>query len=268
MKWFKHDTDASNDPKIRKLKKKFGMVGYGVYFNLLELIARKMENDIENFGFLSDDWDDESLELEFGLDPNSVRTMFDYFCEIGLFEMKDGRLYNGKIQERCDDYTARIIRRDDYNEKRGSNKPFKKEVSEQSTNTVRTKSDKVRLEEIRRDKRREDKEDMSRTSRDVPSKPKKEEDQPMTLEVFVSWCKKSPQKHVQIIGDWAETMKPDIRTKFQWNAYIKRNLRPAKELSAFSQEQLEEGFKKIRRAERDEGWLKKVTLETLLKFVT
>lgn len=109
---------------------------------------------------------------------------------------------------------------------------------------------------------------MSQTSCDVPSKPKKDEDQPMTLEQFVTWCKKSPQRHVQIIGDWAETMKPDVRTKFQWNAYIKRNLRPAKELSAFSQEQLEAGFKKIRRAERDEGWLKKVTLETLLKFVT
>lgn len=153
MKWFKHDTDASNDPKIRKLKKKFGMVGYGVYFNLLELIARKMENDIENFGFLSDDWDDESLELEFGLEPNSVRTMFDYFCEIGLFEMRDGKLYNGKIQGRCDDYTSRMLRN-------GQIKPKKKE----STNNVRTTTNNVPPDKIREEKIRVDKNISCETS--------------------------------------------------------------------------------------------------------
>lgn len=145
MKWFKHDTDASNDPKIRKLKKRFGMAGYGVYFNLLELIARKMEDDIESFGYLDDDWDDESLELEFGLDPNSVRTMFDYICEIGLFEKKDGKMYNEKIKERCDDYTSRLLRTSNSKPKKEELKPKK----EESTNIVRTKSDKVLLEENR-----------------------------------------------------------------------------------------------------------------------
>jgi hypothetical protein len=142
MKWFKHDTDASNDPKIKKLKKKFGMFGYGVYFNLLEIIARKMENNISEFGYLPNDWDNESLELEFEQDANTVQTVFDYMCEIGLFEKKQGRLYNSKIQSRCDDYTARILRN--------------KAQSEQSTNSVRTKSDKVSLEENRIDKNRID----------------------------------------------------------------------------------------------------------------
>lgn len=145
MKWFKHDSDASNDPKIKKLKKRFGMVGYGVYFNLLEIIARKMEDRIEDFGFVPEDWDEDLLSIEFDIDTNTLRTMFSYMCEVGLFENKKGRLYNCKIQGRCDDYTARLLR----------NKP----LPDESTNSVRTKSDFVPLEENRiEENRREEKE--------------------------------------------------------------------------------------------------------------
>lgn len=142
MKWFKHDCDASVDSRIRKLKQKYGMIGYGIFFNTLELIARKMEKDISSFGFLPDEWDDEALEMEFGQSSDTIRTMFDYMCQIGLFEKKDGKLYNVKIQERCDDYTARLLRS-------ASN-------SEQDTNSVRTKSDKVRLDKNRIDKNKID----------------------------------------------------------------------------------------------------------------
>ena len=134
MKWFKHDCDASEDSRIKKLKHKFGMEGYGVFFNTLELIGRKMENNISSFGFLPSDWDDEALEIEFGLSSDKVRTMFDYMCQIGLFEEKEGRIYNSKIVDRCDDYTSRIVRF----------KQFPNSKYEHSSNTVRTKSDFVR----------------------------------------------------------------------------------------------------------------------------
>jgi len=39
MKWFKHETDASNDKLIHKLIIKYGAEGYAVYFHCLELIA-------------------------------------------------------------------------------------------------------------------------------------------------------------------------------------------------------------------------------------
>ena len=134
MKWFKHDCDASEDSRIKKLKHKFGIEGYGIFFNTLELIGRKMEKNISSFGFLPKDWDDEALEIEFGLSSDKVRTIFDYMCKIGLFEEKEGRIYNGKIVERCDDYTSRIVRL----------KQFSNSKYEHSTNSVRTKSDFVR----------------------------------------------------------------------------------------------------------------------------
>lgn len=95
----------------------------------------------------------------------------------------------------------------------------------------------------------------------------KKEDRPMILSQFVEWCAKSPQAHVKIIGEWAETTKPEFETVAQWEAYISRNLRPAKVLVAFSHDQLEKGFEKIKEAKR-EGWLSIATLETLFKFIT
>jgi hypothetical protein len=43
MKWFKHDSDASNDAKLKKLRLKYGAQGYGIYWYCLELIARNVE---------------------------------------------------------------------------------------------------------------------------------------------------------------------------------------------------------------------------------
>jgi hypothetical protein len=88
----------------------------------------------------------------------------------------------------------------------------------------------------------------------------------MTLKEFVDWCSKSNQKHVRIIGNWADTIEPDFQTKQQWEVFIKRNLRPAKNLEPFEDKRLIEGFKKIQEAAK-QGWLKKYTLETLFKFI-
>ena len=32
MKWFKHDANASIDAKLKRLRLKYGMEGYGVYW--------------------------------------------------------------------------------------------------------------------------------------------------------------------------------------------------------------------------------------------
>jgi len=89
---------------------------------------------------------------------------------------------------------------------------------------------------------------------------------PMSLKEFVDWCGKSNHRHIQIIGNWADTIEPDFQTKAQWEAFIKRNVRTAKNLEPFGDEKIIQGFKKIQEAVK-EGWLKKYTLETLFKFI-
>lgn len=89
----------------------------------------------------------------------------------------------------------------------------------------------------------------------------------MSLAQFVRWCEKSPQKHIQIIGAWAEATNHQLETYGQWQAYMKRHLRPARDLVSFSEKQLSLAFQKVEQAMKD-GWLKKPALETLLKFLT
>ena len=91
-------------------------------------------------------------------------------------------------------------------------------------------------------------------------------DRPMNLQNFVDWCAKSNQAHIRIIGEWAETVKPEFETLGQWQVYLKRNFRPATDLVPFSREQIIKAFAEIKKA-KSEGWLKKATLETLSKFI-
>ena len=86
---------------------------------------------------------------------------------------------------------------------------------------------------------------------------------PMTLQEFIDWCKKSPQRHLHIIADYAEAKEPDCTTKAQWEKFIKRNLRPAMDLVPFTDEQIGTAAKQIYGAQ----WLRKWTLETLSKFL-
>jgi DNA-binding transcriptional regulator GbsR (MarR family) len=90
---------------------------------------------------------------------------------------------------------------------------------------------------------------------------------PMDLKEFLEWCAKSSQKHINIIGEWADTVKPEFRTQGQWTEYIKRYARAATALVPFDHDQLERGFEHIKKG-IDGKWLTVYTLETLLKFVT
>lgn len=49
MKWFKHSGAASRDAKLAKILDEYGLVGYGLYFYCLELIASKTDSDDLSF---------------------------------------------------------------------------------------------------------------------------------------------------------------------------------------------------------------------------
>lgn len=85
MRWFKHDTDASNDSRLKKLIKKHGLQGYGLFFLILELMTRKIDNHLDEAGYLPLEYDDEALAIESEQSTDSVRTMLDYMITIGLF---------------------------------------------------------------------------------------------------------------------------------------------------------------------------------------
>lgn len=108
--------------------------------------------------------------------------------------------------------------------------------------------------------------DIAASAADPVKKEKKNPLEPMSLEVFISKCKASPARHIQIIADYAEQKKAEFTTRGQWDVFIKRNVRAAKDLSPYSDKQIGKAVSEILKAEG--GYLSKWTLETILKYLT
>lgn len=68
MKWFQHQSDASDDIKIKRLEYKLGITAYAVYFKTLEKVAKEGKNhclEFEKFpiGLLANDFRIKEEEL-------------------------------------------------------------------------------------------------------------------------------------------------------------------------------------------------------------
>jgi hypothetical protein len=138
MKWFKHDSNASMDAKLQRLRMKYGMEGYGLYWFCLEAIARNVET--HNLTFQLEE-DAELIAAATGMHYEKVQDMMIYMVNIKLFENTGGILTCLKMATRTDEYTAKIIR--DSNSLRT--------LSGHSPDTIGRKSDLIeenRIEEI------------------------------------------------------------------------------------------------------------------------
>lgn len=106
MKWFKHDSDASNDAKLKKLRLKYGAQGYGIYWYCLELIARNVEKHNLTFEL---EHDAELIADDFKLSGELVQHIMTYMVELGLFENSTGVITCLKMASRTDEYTQKLI---------------------------------------------------------------------------------------------------------------------------------------------------------------
>ena len=148
MKWFKHDSDAFMDAKLKKLILKYGAQGYGIYWYCLEQIARNF--DTHNLTFELEH-DAELIAHEFNISADLVQHIMTYMVELGLFEMGAGGIIT------CLKLGAR------FETSQTTNPLMRKVISEIKLNnhdTVMTKScdshdsvmkDKIRLDKIRLD---------------------------------------------------------------------------------------------------------------------
>ena len=54
--YFSHDSNARNDQRLMKVRMKYGMEGYGIYFGIIEILREQAEytlafNDLESISF-------------------------------------------------------------------------------------------------------------------------------------------------------------------------------------------------------------------------
>lgn len=94
------------------------------------------------------------------------------------------------------------------------------------------------------------------------------DDRKMSVDQFVEWCKiKKDMRHITLIGEWAETVRPSLTKRSQWQEYLRANVGHSKKLLAFTDEQIADAFLQIQR-DIHGGCHYKPSLSTILKKLT
>lgn len=99
MRWFKHDTDANQDAKLKRLRMKYGLEGYGLYWYCIELIAGAIDQHNLTFEL---EHDAEIIGFDTGIHQERVQEMMTYMVRVGLFENTRGVITCVKIARRLD----------------------------------------------------------------------------------------------------------------------------------------------------------------------
>lgn len=183
MQWFKHDTNATMDFKIKKLLIRYGAIGYAVYFHCLELIADTV--DVNNITFeLEHDSEIIADDLRIkGTSEKSGRELVEeimrYMVELNLFQEDNGHIFCFKMLKRIDTSMT-------------SNAKFREVINEAKKNhdAVMITSDSVMQDKIRQEEKRKEKkrlEENKEEGEQAPTHPKARFLKP-TLEEIREYC--------------------------------------------------------------------------------
>lgn len=99
MKWFKHEADARNSLKLRKVRRRYGSDGYAIYWFCLEAIAYDIDKDNLTFELKEDA---ETIAFELSIQESRVIEIMQYMVKIGLFESSNNIITCLKLAERLD----------------------------------------------------------------------------------------------------------------------------------------------------------------------
>ncbi len=103
--YFPHDADMRNDPKIRALRRKFGIKGYAVWNMILEVLT-----DCDFFEY---QWNRLNIELlagDFDIDPKVLEEMVEYCQEVKLLATDGDKIFTPKLKERFESLLNRRTR--------------------------------------------------------------------------------------------------------------------------------------------------------------
>lgn len=205
-----------------------------------------------------------TLMLHAGFDETLLKRsegLLKRFEKQGMITLSNGMITLTNWQKRQATYSKSYERLKKWREKKRS------ETLQSNAKETR----KNRIEENRIEKKKKIK-NAAVAAVPVSKPPKKDPEEALSLEAFVDSMRKSPHRHVRIIGEYADEIKPDMKTRGQWTVFIGRNVRAAKKLEVFSDEQIASAMSRIqkdtRTANNPKGFITDWTLETLLKYIT
>lgn len=80
--YFPHDADMRNDPRMRALRRKFGIEGYGCYCMVLELLT-----DADHFQFKNDSLSLELVAGDIDIETGKLESILQYCFQLDLFQL-------------------------------------------------------------------------------------------------------------------------------------------------------------------------------------
>lgn len=105
--YFSHDEDARNDPKIAKLRAKYGMEGYGCFFASLEMFSMESSHSLP---YSQDQFDAMAYEFRCSF---QCKEFVDKCIEIGLFSTDGERFWSEAFNRRIEEKKQRAKKRSD-----------------------------------------------------------------------------------------------------------------------------------------------------------
>ena len=104
-RYFSHDSNARIDPKILKLRVRYGMEGYGIYFAMLEMMSCEADHSMPS---TNDQFD----AIAYDLHTTVPMGEFVAYCvELGLFVEQDGRFWSESFVRRQTEASEKTARR-------------------------------------------------------------------------------------------------------------------------------------------------------------
>lgn len=130
--------------KLQEIIFDHGIEGYGLYWYCLELVAQSVSSDNLTFELKHDA---RIIGRNIGMPANRVEEIMKAFIANDLFSASEGRIQCLKLAQRCDDFTAKAVRRKGV-----------KTITNQQVGVRPSESEKVPPEEeVRRKKKEEEK---------------------------------------------------------------------------------------------------------------
>lgn len=122
--YFTHDFNARTDPKIKRLLVRYNMIGYGIFWSIIEDLYN-------NTNVLPTEYD--SIAYDLHVDTDVVKSVVEDF---GLFEIKDGFFHSKSVQRRLDDRKCKSQKAKDSIKKRWEKRQTGTNEHENDTNVI------------------------------------------------------------------------------------------------------------------------------------
>ena len=131
--YFSHDSNARNDQRLMRVRMKYGMEGYGVYFGIIEILREQEDYTLHYADNL------ESLAFDLRADFSLIESIIN---EFELFEHDENIFYSKSLKRRMEKLDLIKQKRAEAGRKGGKSKPNDNQMLNNSL-TSKAKDSKV-----------------------------------------------------------------------------------------------------------------------------